>query len=56
MKLGLFTAAFPEKSLDEIAQHLKCDCQTIRQGVSHEWFDVVDDVVAIAHSGRGRQQ
>ncbi len=45
-----------QKSLDEIAQHIKCDRQTIEQAVNHEWFDVVGDVVAIARSGCSRQQ
>ena len=44
-----------QKSLDEIAQHIKCDRQRIQQAVNHEWFDVVGDVVAIARSGGGRQ-
>ena len=36
------------KSVEEIAQNVDRDLETVRTAVDHHWFDVVDDVVAIA--------
>ena len=39
------------KSVEEIAQNVDRDLDTVRMAVDHHWFDVVDDTVAIAKNG-----
>ena len=43
----LYRASQPQ-SVSSIAGHLRCDAESIRLAVDHEWFDVTHDVVAIA--------
>ena len=38
------------KSVEEIAQNVDRDTEAVRLAVDHHWFEVVDDVVTIAHS------
>ena len=42
------------QSVSSIAGHLRCDAESIRLAVDHEWFELTHDVVTIALS-RERQ-
>jgi len=41
------------KSIEEISALAGCDALTVRSAVSHEWFAVNDDRVAIAYMSPG---
>lgn len=41
------------KSIDEIAALAGCDAAAVRTAVSHEWFTVSQDQVAIAYAVPG---
>lgn len=55
LRIEIWDALFcaeDEKSIDEIAQILARDHDSVRSAIQHPWFDVVENTVSISYNAQ----